>query len=257
MPRRTTFTGRLAPVTIAIVSMLIVPRTSPTAMGSGNSFVSRNVRESGPGIANHPVGMIPSAAVTVPSDWPLDSTGAMTCLTCHAEIPAGVGQSGPKLRDFEFATTQPIEFCARCHGQPDSRSGSSVHWLAVGVAHVSTELASVARSGRVLDANTRQCLSCHDGATASQSKNATPWNRARGDTRDTGRNHPVGVTYDDISRSKDLSPLRPAGLLPQEVVLPEGKVACISCHDLYAHERYRLTITIQGSELCLTCHDMR
>jgi predicted CXXCH cytochrome family protein len=74
---------------------------------------------------------------------------------------------------------------------------------------------------------------------------------------DTRRNHPVGIEYNSSARPKDLSPLRPAGMLPPDVQLPDGRVACISCHDLYAQTPYRLVVTIRGSELCLTCHDMR
>lgn len=74
---------------------------------------------------------------------------------------------------------------------------------------------------------------------------------------DKRRNHPIGIRYQDLSRPKDLSPLRPASLLPREVALPDGKVGCVSCHNLYAQKRYLLTVPIKGSELCFTCHDMR
>ncbi len=109
----------------------------------------------------------------------------------------------------------------------------------------------------MLDSTTRQCLSCHDGATATASKNDTPWTSLLSDFGGSGRNHPVGVTYDSFSRPKDLTPLLPISLLPDEVALPDGKVACVSCHDLYTTEPHLLTVPIYGSELCLTCHEMR
>ena len=74
---------------------------------------------------------------------------------------------------------------------------------------------------------------------------------------DRRRNHPIGIRYDDPSRDPTLSPLRPLSQVPDQVNLPDGKVACVSCHDLYARERYLLTVPIHGSELCFACHDMK
>ena len=211
----------------------------------------------GPGITNHPIHVVPSESVIVPSSWPLDGSGGITCLTCHTDILDERKESGPRLRDFEWQTAEPTEFCTKCHGQTGQRNARSMHWLALGVAHISSDPADARAGGRVLDTHTRQCLSCHDGVIATESKNVTPWTHSRGYSSDGHRNHPIGVRYDRLSRPKDLSPLRPASMLPQEVTLPDWKVGCVSCHNLYAQERHLLTVPIEGSELCLTCHDMR
>ena len=129
-------------------------------------------------------------------------------------------------------------FCAKCHSQSDRIDAASVHWIALGTAHIPSDSSDSNGEGGVLDSQTRQCLSCHDGATASESKNVTPWTASRGDMGDSRRNHPVGVSYMGLSRPRDLSPLRPAGLLPPDVSLPDGKVACVSCHNLYAGGRF-------------------
>jgi hypothetical protein len=102
------------------------------------------------------------------------------------------------------------------------------------VAHVHGDRGDADASGRMLDRQTRECLSCHDGASASESNNPTPRARWRGYADETGRQHPVGVQYRSLSRPTDSSPLRPAALLPREVALPDGKVACVSCHNLRA-----------------------
>ncbi len=249
-------------VTAGLLALLCV-----TGLGWGleSSTVAENMREYGPGIANHPVGVIPSAAVTVPPSWPLDDDGAITCFTCHTAIQLGTEYSGPGLRDFDSEAAQatrregPVfnRFCAKCHSRGERRSSGSMHWLGFGVAHVLSHRKNHRDDGRTLDSHTRQCLSCHDGASATESTSTTPWSRPRGYLGDHRVNHPVGVRYGSLSRPKDLAPLRPVSLLPRGVALPDGKVGCISCHNLYAGEKYLLTVPIQGSELCLTCHDMR
>lgn len=222
----------------------------------GSSTVERTA-QFGPGITNHPVGVIPSAAIAVPSSWPLDNRGAITCLTCHAEIPVDRDAPKPRLRGFESRSPQATEFCARCHGMADGHNAKSGHWRTLGVAHLSSERLDLRRGGDVFDFRTRQCLSCHDGVNAPESTNTTPWTRSLGDMGDKRRNHPIGVRYRDLARPADLSPLRPAGLLPPEVALPNGNVSCLSCHNLYSGREYLLTVPVKGSKLCLTCHDMR
>ena len=224
--------------------------------GSGGAYAAKASPACGPGVTNHPVGVVPSASVIIPADWPVDDNGTITCLTCHREVPAHSALSEPRLRGGDGPAAGGVKFCARCHGQTDEYNAKSTHWLALGMAHVPGDgTASRAVNGS-LDAGTRQCLSCHDGVNASESRNMTPGTSARGYSGDTRRNHPVGVPYRNQSRPKDRSPLRPPDLLPREVALPDGRVGCCSCHNLYAGTRYLLTVSIQGSELCLTCHDM-
>ena len=67
---------------------------------------------------------------------------------------------------------------------------------------------------------------------------------------------PVGVDYPLSNLKRGASPYRSPALLPPQIRLPDGKVSCVSCHDLYSAERDRLTVRIEGSALCLTCHQM-
>ena len=171
--------------------------------------------------------------------------------------PTRSARSEPRLRGLENPAAGGAEFCARCHGQAEEHNAKSAHWLALGVAHVPGDGTETHAVNGSLDAGTRQCLSCHDGVNATESNNMTPGTQSQGYSGDTRRNHPVGVPYRDQSRPRDLSPPRPASLLPREVALPDGRASCSSCHNLYAGSRYLLTVSIQGSELCLTCHDLR
>ncbi len=255
-----TFLRRLISLIAASVAVAVMAPMSPPAMAIGRSSTpiatSAGPLGVGPGIMNHPVRVLPSALVAVPAGWPLDDQGAITCLTCHTKIPANVGHQEPDLRDFDSDGPHPTDFCTKCHSCVDEESAESVHWLALGQAHVANDRAMQETESAALDEHSRRCLSCHDGVNAIESANGTPSNRIGGDFGNEGRNHPVGVDYRAAGRPSYLSPLRPASLLPKEVPLPGGKVSCISCHDLFSGSRYRLTVPIQRSRLCLTCHAM-
>jgi predicted CXXCH cytochrome family protein len=93
--------------------------------------------------------------------------------------------------------------------------------------------------------------------SAADAVNKTPWGRSGGFLEDSRRNHPVGVRYPDRTPRNFSVPFRPVSSLPERIRLPEGKVGCVSCHDLYARDEHLLTVPIEGSELCLTCHDLR
>lgn len=212
----------------------------------------------GPGVTNHPVNVVPSSAVEVPDDWPLGPGGTITCLTCHRRLPSLGGVSNPSLRDFDEAETESTDFCTKCHGSSTEHSAAAMHWMAVGVAHVKTERTRSRRRTGLLDHDSRRCMGCHDGVSANEAANTTVWNRGPGALGDRRRNHPVGVPYRDRAkpRKKSTARLRPTSLLPAKVRLPDGQVSCVSCHDLYAPGRHRLTVPIEGSALCFSCHDM-
>ena len=211
----------------------------------------------GPGVANHPVRVVPSDNVRIPVGWPLASDGSITCLTCHHQLPSSGRSSRPFLRDFAETPADPAEFCAKCHLHSTGRTASSMHWLALGEAHVQPDRGqSSNRRSRMLDAHSHRCMGCHDGVTANEAANTTGWNRGPGYLGDMRRNHPVGVRYrQGISRKQPVR-LRPAAALPRRVRLPDGQVSCVSCHDLYATTRYRLSVPIEDSALCFACHDM-
>ena len=107
------------------------------------------------------------------------------------------------------------------------------------------------RSGAMLDADSRRCLECHDGVNATDAINATAWNRGGTRIGNITTNHPVGIAYPPRKKRDEY---RPASALPGEIQLPSGQGSCVSCHDLYARDRRRLTVTMDGSRLCYSCH---
>jgi predicted CXXCH cytochrome family protein len=153
----------------------------------------------------------------------------------------------PDRRDY-------TEFCKRCHSDRNLSQASAAHWLGIAVAHVKPTAGGL--GGGMLDAESRRCLECHDGVSASEALNMTGAARGAG-LADVATNHPIGVQYPSAAPRGTATRYRPASLLPKEVQLPGGAVSCVSCHNLYAPGKSRLTVPIEGSELCFTCHDMR
>ncbi|MBN2563578.1 MAG: hypothetical protein JXQ75_21880 [Phycisphaerae bacterium] len=242
----------------AVIGVLVVAGVPMVSMASrpGRHRGASDMLQQGPGVANHPVGVAPSSGIRIPEGWPLDSSGLITCRTCHYELPSSSGGTNAFLRDFDRETGASIDFCAKCHAEADYRTAASAHWIAVQVAHVGSNRGRSDRSGRSLDEGSLRCLACHDGVNASEAKYRTQWDRGVGSLGDRLRNHPVGVCYPSPSaRGHDVS-LRPAVLLPEEIQLPGGMVGCVSCHDLYSAGRSRLAVPIEGSRLCFTCHQM-
>ena len=213
----------------------------------------------GPGVANHPVQVVPSTDITIPDGWPLDSQGRITCVTCHAAIPLTRGEASAPLRDsdpVESDSITPDIFCGNCHSLHDGSNARAVHWTAIRVAHVKSGSKPDERSLGLLDADSSLCLACHDGVNASESQNTTLWNRSVAGTRIVAVNHPIGIRYPFPGAKTSGPAFRPAAMLPKEIPLPGGKVGCLSCHNLFGQEPYRLNIPIEGSALCFACHDM-
>lgn len=245
--------SRRAVACIAIAGVITLG-SALTAGANGPALADK--LSHGPGVTNHPVHVRPTSAVHIPSDLPLDSDGTISCLTCHKELPSLASGGDPKLRGFNASTQDSEDFCAKCHSRGDNRTASGMHWMAVGRAHISDDDKSTAASGGSLDAESRRCMACHDGVTASEFANSTPWSDGPGSIGDRRRNHPVGVDYRPHGGKRRDSQMRAESLLPTQIRLPNGQVSCVSCHNLYSSDRYRLTVPVEGSKLCFACHAM-
>lgn len=249
---------------IAVIPMALILEVSTVSLAGGRPWQVDPAQQfrCGPGIANHPVNVIPTSAVRIPEGWPLSADASITCLTCHTDLSSLVGDlSGSRkglvqLRDFHGTVDNRIRFCAKCHSDDSTRTASGMHWMAVAFAHIKPDDGQPPKHAGSLDAGSRRCMACHDGVTARESAASNAWNRGPGSVGDHRRNHPVGVPYPQRFSKKGSGPFRPTSLLPPKVRLPGGQVGCISCHDLYAPNPGRLAVPIEGSALCFTCHDM-
>lgn len=108
--------------------------------------------------------------------------------------------------------------------------------------------------------STLMCLRCHDGTVAKEAiagvTRARFVNRQNPGLYDAvhgGTDHPVGIEYPLFKKG-----FRPVTSVVAKgtVVLPQGRVECISCHDPHnsAGAAHMLVTANSRSALCLTCH---
>lgn len=191
------------------------------------------------GELSHPLNVIP--AMVLPKGMPL-AQGRLSCLTCHYAHPDSEGNR-PRTMALLRKPGRGAAFCRNCH-----RSEKGTH-LIYGTIHVVSSRKS--RSGGRLDQQSLQCAECHDRHVSIVSKAA---GTGRWQPFDPSRaNHPVGVSY---PRSTSTHPrnYQPAGLLPREIRLYDGKIGCGTCHNIYSKEKKMLVLDNSGSHLCLSCH---
>lgn len=184
---------------------------------------------------SHPTGLKPNRAL--PAAFPLDWKGELTCSSCHdihgddeEEMLRG-GKSGEA-------------FCTQCHDQKFFEAmadhGDSIQQ--------SGHLAARQEEASVLDAFSLQCLGCHGESGQLVTVRGDMVQHQGSDVA-----HPIGGVYAEIAANGGY---REVAVLPAAIILPDGKVSCISCHQGYATVHGDLVIDNAGSALCLTCHDM-
>ncbi len=157
-------------------------------------------------------------------------SGGQLCQPCHTPHASGAEDLAP-LWDHDSSATQSYTLYDGRRGMPGP--------------------ASLA------------CLSCHDGSTAIDAYGGMTGDafiqdvgagRARiGGRGDLTTSHPIGLEYpliDDDFRPREL--VEATG----EVTLPNGKVECLSCHDVHNESggEFLLVMPNTRSALCLTCH---
>jgi|GEM_PF-1199651 len=236
------------------IAVLVVVFAPSNASGGGRVSFSAKLR-SGPGLQNHPVGVRPSGSIRIPQGWPLDNDGTIKCTTCHQSLPSLDGTGEPMLRDFDAGREPPTVFCGKCHDHAGADNGRGIHALAADRAHLLPVFDETRQSPGRLDPESRRCLSCHDGVTATEHVNG-PTGSLMGYSGQRGRPHPVGVAYGAPRGQQRATPLRHRSLLPPEVRLPGGVVSCVSCHNIYQTSENLLSVPIEESKLCFACHEM-
>ena len=117
------------------------------------------------------------------------------------------------------------------------------------------------------DGSSVLCLSCHDGTVAlgnvvSRSSDitfsggiTTMPGGAHNLTTDLSDDHPVSFSYTPALAASDGQLMDP-GSLSAPIVLENGRLQCISCHDPH-NDIYGkfLVASKQNADLCLRCHD--
>ncbi|MEW6314494.1 MAG: cytochrome c3 family protein [Pseudomonadota bacterium] len=184
---------------------------------------------------SHPSGITPPPGSIIPATYPLDWKGDLTCSTCH-EVHSD--QPG-KLR----GSATGRDLCLACHTQAffDNMPDGGVSMVQSG--HLG---APNAQNWQNLDPYSIQCMDCHG---TKGDVNIDP-NQV---VRHGSLNHPVGANYDTAFRSGGY---KAALLLPKKIMLPNGMVACVSCHEGYKKAHGQLVTAGTGNSLCYQCHDI-
>lgn len=97
------------------------------------------------------------------------------------------------------------------------------------------------------------CVSCHDGLSASyHGFRFKSDEQVAGSMTTVGGGHPIGSHYGAAAYSRP--GLKPFEELHEDMVLVDGRVGCLSCHNPLNPEKNHLVRNNDGSELCMTCH---
>ena len=91
------------------------------------------------------------------------------------------------------------------------------------------------------------CLECHDAI-----KEATNAGNKKGCDTGVTASHPTGTNYPPIGKEKLFNSRE--FITEKGILLSNGKVTCLSCHNLRTKTLKHLSVSNIGSQLCLTCH---
>ncbi len=182
---------------------------------------------------SHPSGF--QAGRLLPAEYPVDWKGDLTCSSCHLvhSNKPGLMRGGKRGK----------ELCLSCHEieffYQMADGGISVQ---NGVHMTQSPTDSLIK---VLDLHSQHCASCHfenlgevSGVILAHGYTTMP--------------HPVGVQY-DIGDKEGYHEL---AAISEKILLPDGKLSCISCHQAYDKNHGELVMSNKGSALCFQCHDI-
>jgi predicted CXXCH cytochrome family protein len=182
----------------------------------------------------HPAGFTPARAL--PPGYPLDWKGQMTCSSCH---DFHGGEPG-LLRQSEGRQ----QLCASCHAEAQFAGPA---WAGVPPLASGHLAQAPPPGGAPIDGYSARCVQCHAEELSLPGHRRVAFSASNG----TGMaNHPIGSPYTRADPRRDL---RPPALLPAGILLPEGRVSCLSCHQGYTLE-HGAVVEAEGG-LCTSCHD--
>jgi predicted CXXCH cytochrome family protein len=106
-----------------------------------------------------------------------------------------------------------------------------------------------------IDSFSKNCLSCHDGLAAlninTNYRNSPENFKSR---NLDAKVHPIGMDYERyVALGKGY--FKPIAMWNSKLILVNGKVGCLTCHNPLNPERKHLVMSDVRSTLCLTCHD--
>jgi predicted CXXCH cytochrome family protein len=190
-------------------------------------------------LISHPSGFQPDRQI--PVEYPLDWKGDVTCSSCHL-----VHGNSPMLMRGD---KRGRELCLACHelGFFDRMADGGLSIQNGG--HLGRE--ELESAAMRLDAYSAHCISCHEDTvqTGGIGTRYTEYLMAHGLST---MKHPIGFSYGASSGRQ----YRPLGALDERLVLPEGKLSCVTCHQAYGEGHGKLVMSNRGSALCYQCHNI-
>lgn len=186
---------------------------------------------------SHPSGFSPKT--TVPANYPLDWKGDLTCSTCHE-----IHGSKPGLMRGD---KRGKDLCFSCHNAQffeKMRDGGS----SMTTGHLQ---GGIDPNAPDIDSYSQQCMACHAVLTGKMKIQIDRSGIVRHTT--ISAIHPIGKNYKVAMK---FGGYRRLNKLASKVVLPEGKVGCVSCHTGYSKDHGKLITPIAHSALCLECHEI-
>lgn len=186
--------------------------------------------------ASHPSGLKPNHKL--PKEFPIDGKGDLTCSTCH---DIHNGERG-YLRIKKYGKF----LCLSCHQQDFfSKMKDGGHSLILS-GHLN---AGKSLTGNI-DNFSVQCVACHENLPNVLNVRIAS-NVIRHSTNQAS--HPIGMLY---KTSILYGGYREISDLPKQILLPDGRMSCISCHQGYSNQHGKLVVNNKGSKLCFSCHNM-
>jgi hypothetical protein len=107
-----------------------------------------------------------------------------------------------------------------------------------------------------LDTFSVDCLSCHDGISAPGKDVRYKNNSAnrRIDAESVLGSHPIGMHYGSYAYANNN--FKRLGRLDSTMVLVDGKIGCLTCHNPLNKSKKHLAHNNQRSKLCYACHSV-
>jgi len=107
---------------------------------------------------------------------------------------------------------------------------------------------------QVVDSFSRDCMTCHDGMNAPYHDVRIRNGKRQGaiSLQTVLASHPIGMHYGSAAYENRF--LRPVDELDKNIILADGRVGCLSCHNMLNPNRFHLSVENDQSALCLQCH---
>jgi len=186
---------------------------------------------------SHPSGLVPSMKFS--DTFPLDWKQEMTCSTCHNVHAVEYYSIRGNLRGKSL--------CLSCH-QISFFSAMTDSGISI---QQSVHKKPVSNNFSAVDSYSLECLNCH--ANKGDTKSIAVSSRGIVKHSSGAVNHPVGMLYRDAYNKGSY---RHIDKISKNIIFPDGKVSCISCHKGYSRKHGEMVSAKSTTALCFECHDI-